>query len=47
MVFWEEHVDDHGRVFYYNALTGDSSWEIPVEAAWEARHSKASVARRR
>ncbi|NXA55839.1 RHG27 protein, partial [Nothocercus julius] len=31
---WEAHTDaGSGRVFYYNPLTGASTWECPVEEA--------------
>jgi len=39
-VFWEEHEDEAGRKFYYNGFSGESSWALPEDAAWEARHSK-------
>jgi len=39
-VFWQEHQNENGQTYYYNAFTGESTWELPEEAAWEARHSK-------
>ena len=29
---WTEYQDDDGRTYYYNAATGESSWEIPSGA---------------
>lgn len=26
---WTEYEDDDGRTYYYNAVTGESSWEVP------------------
>ena len=30
---WQEHYDDEGRAYYYNAFTGESSWEMPSDPA--------------
>ena len=29
---WTEYEDDDGRTYYYNAVTGESSWEVPNDA---------------
>ena len=30
---WTEYEDDDGRTYYYNADTGESSWEVPIGAS--------------
>jgi hypothetical protein len=30
---WQEHYDSEGRAYYYNAFTGESSWELPADSA--------------
>mmetsp|Transcript_42232 Transcript_42232/g.69356 ORF Transcript_42232/g.69356 Transcript_42232/m.69356 type:complete len:101 (+) Transcript_42232:39-341(+) len=27
---WQEYTDEDGRLYYYNALTGETSWERPA-----------------
>ncbi|NWI10738.1 RHG27 protein, partial [Crypturellus soui] len=42
---WEAHTDtSSGRVFYYNPLTGASTWECPVEEAEDGVSPAASPA---
>jgi len=41
---WKRHTSDSGRVFYFNARTGESSWEPPAapKQAAPAKHSQAT-----
>lgn len=29
---WTKYEDDEGQTYYYNAATGESSWEVPEGA---------------
>ncbi|CAJ1416714.1 unnamed protein product [Effrenium voratum] len=31
---WTEHVDDENRVYYYNYVTGESTWNHPMDSVY-------------
>lgn len=33
---WSEHADDSGRIYFYNAVTDESSWELPLLSTYRA-----------
>lgn len=36
---WQPHEDDNGNVYYYNTITGESSWTIPVTSSPQKRNN--------
>ena len=31
---WQEHLDEEHNIYYFNQLTGASSWTHPLEVTW-------------
>jgi hypothetical protein len=36
---WRAVTDDEGKTFYYNIITAETTWELPVEMAWNEQTS--------
>ncbi|RLN91855.1 hypothetical protein BBJ28_00015878 [Nothophytophthora sp. Chile5] len=40
---WQVLADEHGNLYFYNSITGETVWELPEEEATEASDSPSTV----